>query len=106
MIPDMVSSIVQKEVTTLRNEVTILREEVTMLQEEVPILWEEVTDLRMEVRSKLQSFYEKILTLIERSSAHPATAPTLVLAPVPTTTISFRRYPSRERGRYRYYLTI
>ena len=35
MVPDMMRSIVRKEVTTLREEVTILREEISILREEV-----------------------------------------------------------------------
>ena len=75
MVPDMVKSIIRKEVTTLREEVTILREEMTMLREEVPILREEVIGLRREVRSELQSFHERISTLIKCSSTYPIPAP-------------------------------
>ena len=53
----------------------------TSLQEEIPILREAVTSLREEVRTELQSFYERISTLIERSSAYPVAAP--APAPVP-----------------------
>ena len=35
------------------------------------IVREAVTILREEIRSELQSFYERISTLIERSSVHP-----------------------------------
>ena len=34
-----------------------------------------MTSLREEVRAELQSFYERISILIERSSTHPAPAP-------------------------------
>ena len=39
------------------------------------IVWEEMTILREEVRSELQSFYERILTLIESFSTHHAHGP-------------------------------
>ena len=60
IVPDMVRSIVQEEMTSVREEVTIVREA--------------ITSLRNEVRSELQSFYERISTLIKRSFAHPAPA--------------------------------
>ena len=39
------------------------------------ILLDEVTSLQREVRSELQSFYERISTLIKCSSAHPVLNP-------------------------------
>ena len=61
MVPDMVRSIVREKVTSARKKMIIVREAVTSLREEV--------------QSELQSFYERISTLIERSSAHPAPPP-------------------------------
>ena len=42
-----------------------------------------MTCLRDEVRSELQSFYERISTLIERSSTHPTPAPDPPPPPLP-----------------------
>ena len=54
-----------------------------MLREEVPILREKVIGLRREVRSELQSFYERISTLIKRSFAYPAPDPPSLPSPPP-----------------------
>ena len=61
MVHDMVRSIVWEEVTILREKVTIVQEEMIILREEV--------------RSELQSFCERISTLIESSSAHRTLGP-------------------------------
>ena len=50
-------------------------------------------NLREEVRSELQSFYERILTLIECSSAHPA----LSQPPPPPPPPSYYSPPQAEK---------
>ena len=69
MVLDMMRSIVWEEESSVQEEVTIVRKA--------------MTNLRDEVRSELQSFYERISTLIERSSTHPAPAPTFGPPPPP-----------------------